>query len=87
MCHGNEEWSKIWREIDLSVKNWHEEFDEFWLKHSKISKICTLMGCFWPNCMMFELKKSMEQLCLMALITDAKFKGKMTFAFKNDIGI
>ena len=36
---------------------------------------------------MFELKKGMEQLCLMALITDAKFKGKMTFAFKNDIGI
>ena len=57
MCHGNEEWSKIWREIDLSVKNWHEEFDEFWPKHSKISKICTLMGCFWPKYIMFELKK------------------------------
>ena len=32
----NEEWSRIWREIDLSVQNWYEEFDEFWLKHSKI---------------------------------------------------
>ena len=23
----------------------------------KISKIYTLMDCFWPKCMMFELKK------------------------------
>ena len=36
MCHGNEEWYKNWRGIDLSFQNWHEEFDEFWLEHSKI---------------------------------------------------
>ena len=29
MRHDNEEWSKMWRGIDLSVQNWHEEFDEF----------------------------------------------------------
>ena len=57
LCHDNEEWCKIWRGIDLSVQNWHEEFDEFWPEHSKISKICTLMGCFWPKYIMFELKK------------------------------
>ena len=57
MCHDNEEWCKIWRGIDLSVQNWHEKFDEFWPEHSKISKICTLMGCFWPKYIMFELKK------------------------------
>ena len=57
MCHDNEEWCKIWRGIDLSVQNWHEEFDEFWPEHSKISKICTLMGCFWPKYIMFEPKK------------------------------
>ena len=34
---------------------------------------------------MFELKKSTDELCLMALKTDAKFKGKVTCAFKNDI--
>ena len=56
-CHNNEEWCKIWKGIDLSVQNWHEEFDEFWLEHSKISKICTLMGCFWPKYKMFELEK------------------------------
>ena len=49
MCHDNEEWCKIWTGIDWSVQNWHEEFDEFWPGHLKISKICTLLGCFWPK--------------------------------------
>ena len=52
-----EYWYKIWRGIDLSVQNWHEEFDKFWPEHSKISKICTLMGFFWPKYVMIELKK------------------------------
>ena len=34
---------------------------------------------------MFELKKKIEELFLMALNTDAKFEGKTTFAFKNDM--
>ena len=59
LCHDNEEWYKIWRGIDLSVQNWHEEFDEFWPEHSKISKICTLMGFFWTKYIMFDLKKYM----------------------------
>ena len=41
----------------MSVQNWHEEFDEFWPEHSTISKICTLIGCFWAKYIMFELKK------------------------------
>ena len=57
MCHDNEEWCKIWTGIDWPVQNWHEEFDDFWLQHSKISIICTLMGCFWPNYIMFGLRK------------------------------
>ena len=57
MYHENEEWFEIWRGIDLSVQNWHEEFDELWLEHSKISKICTLMDCHWPKYIMLELKK------------------------------
>ena len=85
MCHDNEEWCKIWRGIDLSVQNWHEEFDEFWPEHSKISKICTLMGFFWTKYIMFELKKSIGELCLMELNTDATFEGKLTCAFKHDI--
>ena len=38
-------------------QNWHEEFDEFWPEHKKVSKICTLMGSFRPKYIMFELKK------------------------------
>ena len=54
MCH--DEWYIFWRGTDKSVQNWHEEFDEFWPEHSKISKICTFMGFFWTK-YMFELKK------------------------------
>ena len=53
----NEEWCKIWRGIDLSVQSWHEEFDEFWPKHSEIPKIYTLIGCFWLKYVRHELKK------------------------------
>ena len=28
---------QIWRGIDSWLQNWHEEFDEFWLEHSKVS--------------------------------------------------
>ena len=45
------------RGIHLSVQNWHEEFDKFWAKISKISQICTLMGCFCPKYIMFQLQK------------------------------
>ena len=40
-----------------SFENWQKEFDEVWLQNSKVSKIYTLMGCFWPNYIMFQLKK------------------------------
>ena len=60
MCHDNEEWSKFWTGIDWSVENWHEEFNDFWLHHSKISIIWILMGCFWPNYIIFELRKYRE---------------------------
>ena len=57
ICYDNEEWCKIWKEIDQSLQNWHEEFNKFWPEHSKISKICTLMGCVWPRYIMFEFRK------------------------------
>ena len=46
--------------------------------------MCTLMGSFWTKYLMFELKKYRE-LCLIALTIDAKFEGKLTYAFKNDM--
>ena len=57
MRYGNEECCKIWNRNDMPFQNWHEEFDKFWPKHSKISKIWTLMGWFWPKYIMFQLKK------------------------------
>ena len=36
MYYSNEEWCKIWRGTDLLFQNWHEESNEFWLKHLKI---------------------------------------------------
>ena len=32
--------------FDLSIQNCQAGFDEFWPKHLKISKICTLMDRF-----------------------------------------
>ena len=55
--HDTEESCKIWRKTDLWFGKWHEEFGKFSPEHSKISKICTLMSCFWPKYIMFELKK------------------------------
>ena len=57
MCNDTEEWRKIWRGIDLLFQNGHKEFDELWLEHWKVSKISTLIGCFWPKYITFELKK------------------------------
>ena len=74
-----EEWWKIWRLIDLSTLKNDEKFDDwltcrfridiinltnFWVKYSKISKICTLMGCFWSKYIMFELKKKQRSYLL-----------------------
>ena len=57
MCYDNEELCKIWKGLNLSVQNSHKEFNKFWPEYSKISKICTLMGCFWPKYTMLELRK------------------------------
>ena len=44
----------------MSFQNWHKEFDKFWPEHSKVSQIVTLMGSFWANYILFELKKYIE---------------------------
>ena len=81
MFDDNEEWCKIWRGIDLSFQNRYEEFDQFWSEHSKISKICSLMGSFWPKYIMSELKKyrgvmsdGTEDWCKILRKTDMYFQ-------------
>ena len=84
MCHDNEEWCNIWTEIDWSDQNWHVEFNDFWLQHSKISIICTLMGCFWPKYIMFELKKY-RRVMFDGIEDWCKIEGKLICALKNDM--
>ena len=55
--HETEERYKIWRGIDLSFQNWHNEFNKIWPKHSKVSKISTLMGSFWAKYILLEPEK------------------------------
>ena len=57
ICHDNEKLRKIWRGTDLSFQSWHEEFDEFWPEHLKVSKIFILMCSFWAKYILLELKK------------------------------
>ena len=80
MCHDKEEWCKIWKRIDLSLQNWHDRFVDFWLKHSKVSNICPLMGSFWIKYIMFELKnyrgvifQDTEKWCKIWRKTDSLF--------------
>ena len=58
--HDTEEWCKIWRGTALLFQISHEEFDKFWPKHLKVSKILTLINSFWANHIFFELKKYTE---------------------------
>ena len=82
MCYDNEEWCKIWKGIDFSVQNWYEELNTFWPAHSKIPKICILMGGFWPKYIMFELRTYKR---VMFGGTQEKFEGKLTTASKIDM--
>ena len=81
MFHDNEEWRKNWREIELPVQKWPEEFDEFWFEHSKPQKF-TIYWAVFDQSICLSLK-STEELCLIALKTDAKFEEKLICTFKN----
>ena len=54
------------------------------LKHLKVSKICILMSCFWPNYIILDLK-STEELSFMTLENGAKFEEKFAYQFKTDM--
>ena len=80
--HDTRDWFKIWRKTNLWFRK-HEEFGKFSPEHLKVSKLSfkglalTKLNNVWP--------KKKGELCLMTLNVDAKFKGKLTFAFKNDV--
>ena len=61
ICYDSEELRIIWRGTNLSFQSWHEEFDEFWSLHLKVSKIFTLMGSFWTKYILFKLKRYIQR--------------------------
>ena len=56
MSHDTEEWCKIWRKTNLLFQNL-QEFDEFWSEHSKVTKICTLIGPLHAKYKTFDIRK------------------------------
>ena len=85
LCHGNEEWFKIWRGIDLTIQHWQEEIDKFWPRWAiKNLKNLHFNGLLLNKIYNFWTKKRTEELYLMALKIDAKFKRKMiSYKLKN----
>ena len=83
MRHDSEEWCKIWRGIEWSVQNWHEEFDEFWPLALQNHENLHFNGLLL-NKLYVWAKKSIGELCLMELNIDATFDGKLTCSFKNE---
>ena len=55
MSYDIEEWWKIWRKTDSLFQKW-QQFGEFWPKHSKVSKSCTLINSYCAKYLLFELK-------------------------------
>ena len=56
MSYDSEVWCKIWRQTDFLFHKW-QEFGEFSPEHSKVWKICTLIGSYCAKYLMFDLKK------------------------------
>ena len=56
MYDDTEEWCEIWRRTNLLFQK-RKEFGEFWSEHSKVSKICTLIGPFCAKYIKFDLKE------------------------------
>ena len=62
---------RVWQNLSQALEN---------LKNLHFNRLL-----LWTKVYNVWAKKSMEELFLMALNIDAKFEGKMTCAFKNDM--
>ena len=79
MSHNTEDWCKIWSKSDLLFQKW-QKFGELLSKHSKVSKIWTLIDPFRAKYITFDLKKytgvifhDAEELCKICRKTDLWF--------------
>ena len=72
------------KKTDLLFQKW-QEYGECWPEHSKVSKICNLIGYYCAKYLKFDLK-SIEELSFMTTKSDAKFEVKLTCGLENDMG-
>ena len=63
--------------LTLWFRKWHEELGEISLKHLKFWKM-VLWWTFFVQCIKCFSWKISEELCVMTLKGNAKFKGKLT---------
>ena len=74
-------WKIIWfgQKEPMKVQNFRLS-----TAHVKFHQICTFIDSFCWMYIKFQLKKSIGNLCLMTLKSDAKFEKKLICCFKND---
>ena len=78
-----------WMLMQLLKEKWHMAWkitQGIWLifmKAVESLKICTLIRSFCPKHIKFR-RKNTEELCFLALESDAKLKEKLTLGSKND---
>ena len=86
MCHDNGKLCKIWRGIDLPFQNWHEEIDEFWLEHSKISKLVpSTVDSIEVDSKeeLFKLTLEVREVFLNILVSQTGIKSRIFFVHFN----
>ena len=76
---------KIWINPGLLVSKMAWGIGWNFIRALKNLKNCTLMGCFCPKHIMFQLENFRGIMCVMTLQGDAKFKCKPTFVLKSNI--
>ena len=82
VVHDTKEWCKILKKTGLWFGKWHEESRKFSPEHSKVSKL----GLWWD--LFFQSRKRMslkfiEELCVVTMKNDSKFKKELTMPFQN----
>ena len=83
--HGTEQWFKIWINPDLVASKMAWGIGWTFIRALKSLKNCTLMDSFCRKHTTCFSYKILEELCVMTLKRDAKFKGKLTCGVKNDV--
>ena len=82
--HDTEELCKFYRKTDLSFEKRHEKIGKFSPEHLKVSKLRLWWDPFVQSRKGMTLKFT-EELCVMTMKNNAKFKEELTCHFKTDM--